>query len=200
MSLKCVNGEECMINKYGIARCECPSECEPVVRPVCGKDSKTYDNECELRKASCLSKKNIEVAYTGVCGKSPLAGHLGRGSSDVPLLPKAATDRAAPIRAPTERSASSEEGRRSASVRYVRRSSIRSAVPTASPTETNANFAWRLVSTEGTSPFSTPDFAVSNVPNDQADFLVPSIPRPFLTRIHFLRETDATRTYFRRWL
>lgn len=58
-----------MINKYGIARCECPSVCEPVVRPVCGKDSKTYDNDCELRRASCLTRTDIQIVYTGACGK-----------------------------------------------------------------------------------------------------------------------------------
>lgn len=69
-SLKCINGEECVINKYGIARCECPTDCEPIVRPVCGNNSKTYDNECELRKSGCLSKSKLETSYAGICGKT----------------------------------------------------------------------------------------------------------------------------------
>ncbi|KAK6622158.1 hypothetical protein RUM44_001965 [Polyplax serrata] len=75
-SLKCINGEECVINKYGIASCECPTDCEPVVRPVCGNNSRTYDNECEMRKAGCFSKARIEPSYAGVCGVSgPCSAH-----------------------------------------------------------------------------------------------------------------------------
>ncbi|XP_067005728.2 agrin-like [Anabrus simplex] len=68
VSVRCQPGEECAINKYGIAKCECPPECEPVMRPVCGRDGRTYPSLCELKRAACLTKKNIEVAYTGACG------------------------------------------------------------------------------------------------------------------------------------
>nr|CAD7439829.1 unnamed protein product [Timema bartmani] len=67
VSVHCQSGQECAITKYGIAQCECPPECEPVMRPVCGKDGRTYDSSCELRRVSCLNKKTVEVAYTGSC-------------------------------------------------------------------------------------------------------------------------------------
>jgi coxsackievirus/adenovirus receptor len=69
-SVHCEPGEECDINKFGIARCECPPQCEPVMRPVCAQDGRTYESLCELRRASCEQKKLIEVKYTGACGKS----------------------------------------------------------------------------------------------------------------------------------
>ncbi|CAG2067190.1 unnamed protein product, partial [Timema podura] len=70
VSVHCQSGQECAITKYGIAQCECPPECEPVMRPVCGKDGRTYDSSCELRRVSCLNKKTVEVAYTGSCATS----------------------------------------------------------------------------------------------------------------------------------
>ncbi|XP_066597691.1 agrin-like isoform X2 [Prorops nasuta] len=60
--------EQCAINKQGIASCECGSECEPVMRPVCARGGTTYTSLCELKRQSCLTKTAIEVAYTGTCG------------------------------------------------------------------------------------------------------------------------------------
>ena len=37
--------------------------------PVCASDGKTYINECELRRQSCLSEKSIAVTRKGSCGK-----------------------------------------------------------------------------------------------------------------------------------
>lgn len=65
MSVRCSQGEECIINKFGIAHCQCPESCEPIMRPVCSKDGSTFTSECELRRAGCLTKMGIEIAYTG---------------------------------------------------------------------------------------------------------------------------------------
>ena len=65
-----LHGEECVISKYGIAQCECPSECEPVIRLVCGTNGQTYDSVCHLQQKVCLTKTEVKVAYTGECGKS----------------------------------------------------------------------------------------------------------------------------------
>lgn len=65
----CLPGEECTVSVYGLARCECPPACEPVMRPVCGSDDVTYDNLCELHRAVCLRQADIVVSYVGVCGK-----------------------------------------------------------------------------------------------------------------------------------
>ena len=70
LSVHCQAGEECDINKFGIARCECPPQCEPIMRPVCGQDGRTYESLCEMRRASCMQKKLIEVKHTGSCGKT----------------------------------------------------------------------------------------------------------------------------------
>lgn len=69
MSVRCSLGEECAINKFGIAQCQCPSNCEPMMRPVCSKDGKTFASECELKRTACLGKTSIEMAYTGICGE-----------------------------------------------------------------------------------------------------------------------------------
>lgn len=70
MSVRCQVGEECEINKFGIARCECPTQCEPVMRPVCGEDGRTYESLCEMSRSSCMHKKLIEVKHAGSCGKT----------------------------------------------------------------------------------------------------------------------------------
>ena len=69
LSVHCQVGEECDINKFGIARCECPPPCEPIMRTVCGDDGRTYESLCEMRRASCTQKKLIEVKHAGSCGK-----------------------------------------------------------------------------------------------------------------------------------
>ncbi|GJQ68230.1 hypothetical protein Trydic_g10765 [Trypoxylus dichotomus] len=76
MSVECVFGEECTINKYGIARCECPPLCEQIMRPVCTKDGRTFPSECEMKRSACLTRTTIEIAYTGVCGDmGPCTNH-----------------------------------------------------------------------------------------------------------------------------
>ncbi|XP_074537272.1 agrin isoform X10 [Halichoeres trimaculatus] len=44
-------------------RVECPS----LVAPVCGSDSSTYTNECELEKAQCHTQRRIKVLRKGPC-------------------------------------------------------------------------------------------------------------------------------------
>ncbi|XP_044765426.1 agrin-like isoform X2 [Coccinella septempunctata] len=76
-SVICSFGEECTINKFGIAHCECPQNCEPVMRPVCSKGGRTFPSECEMHRYACSSRTPIEIAYRGVCGeKGPCSEHL----------------------------------------------------------------------------------------------------------------------------
>jgi hypothetical protein len=68
-SLDCAEGERCAIDKFGIARCACAVACEPLVRPVCGDDARTYESACELRRAACAAKRRVQVKHDGACGR-----------------------------------------------------------------------------------------------------------------------------------
>nr|XP_019944749.1 PREDICTED: agrin isoform X3 [Paralichthys olivaceus] len=65
--------EECLFNAVCLvdqlnARCSCdPIECDGTYKPVCGKDSRTYSNDCMRRKAECLSKTLIPIRHPGPC-------------------------------------------------------------------------------------------------------------------------------------
>ena len=68
-SLPCRDDQECHVDRNGEARCICPPPCEDVVRPVCGVNSRTYNNECELKRQACLHKMQLAMAHEGECGK-----------------------------------------------------------------------------------------------------------------------------------
>ncbi|XP_059189505.1 agrin isoform X6 [Centropristis striata] len=65
--------EECLFNAVCLveqlnARCSCdPIECDGTYKPVCGKDGKTYTNDCNRRKAECHSKTLISIKHPGPC-------------------------------------------------------------------------------------------------------------------------------------
>ncbi|XP_031777264.1 uncharacterized protein LOC100678116 isoform X3 [Nasonia vitripennis] len=65
---KCGPQEQCAIDRYGIAKCECGPECEPVMRPVCARGGTTYPSLCELKRQACSTRSNIGLAYVGTCG------------------------------------------------------------------------------------------------------------------------------------
>ncbi|KAL1116864.1 hypothetical protein AAG570_005333 [Ranatra chinensis] len=66
-SVECREGEHCVIDRTGIASCQCDYRCEHVVRPVCGSDGTTYDSECHLKKSACLNQTRVRVSYSGFC-------------------------------------------------------------------------------------------------------------------------------------
>ncbi|XP_049855372.1 agrin-like [Schistocerca gregaria] len=78
-------GQRCAISKLGLARCECPPPCQPVLRPVCGSDALTYPSACELARAACLARQHVAVAHHGPCGaEDPCSGHVcARGAECV---------------------------------------------------------------------------------------------------------------------
>ncbi|XP_034029246.1 agrin [Thalassophryne amazonica] len=52
----------------GKAECVCKRvDCPSLVAPVCGSDSSTYTNECELEKAQCNMQRRIKVLRKGPC-------------------------------------------------------------------------------------------------------------------------------------
>ncbi|XP_029975271.1 agrin isoform X4 [Salarias fasciatus] len=65
--------EECLFNAVCVveqlnARCSCdPIECDGTYKPVCGKDGRTYTNDCTRRKAECTAKAPIPVKHPGPC-------------------------------------------------------------------------------------------------------------------------------------
>ena len=67
--IKCGPGQECDIDQFGVASCQCPPSCEPKMQPVCGSNGHTFDNECELKRQSCLLRQELSVMHEGECGK-----------------------------------------------------------------------------------------------------------------------------------
>ena len=67
-NIKCSFNSLCVVNRNYKASCQCP-KCPPTTKYVCGSDGKTYVNECDLRKQSCLTKTNVTVLRDGKCSK-----------------------------------------------------------------------------------------------------------------------------------
>uniref|UniRef100_A0A8D2KTG3 Agrin n=1 Tax=Varanus komodoensis TaxID=61221 RepID=A0A8D2KTG3_VARKO len=68
---KCVGGQ-----------CVCPRcEKQPLAQ-VCGSNGVTYNNLCELRRAACQQKKDVEVSRTGPCEEECSSGGES-GSGDL---------------------------------------------------------------------------------------------------------------------
>ncbi|KAM9342708.1 LOW QUALITY PROTEIN: agrin [Pholidichthys leucotaenia] len=66
----CGFGAVCERNPTDPSKAECVCkrvECPSLVAPVCGSDSSTYSNECELEKAQCTSQRRIKVLRKGAC-------------------------------------------------------------------------------------------------------------------------------------
>ncbi|KAG7266550.1 hypothetical protein CRUP_024049 [Coryphaenoides rupestris] len=66
----CGFGAVCERNPADTAKAACVCKraaCPSVVAPVCGSDSSTYSNECELEKAQCNTQRRIKVLRKGPC-------------------------------------------------------------------------------------------------------------------------------------
>ncbi|XP_047229553.1 agrin isoform X5 [Girardinichthys multiradiatus] len=63
----CLFNAVCLVEQLG-ARCSCdPIECDDTYKPLCGKDGRTFPNDCSRRKAECLSKSLIPIKHPGPC-------------------------------------------------------------------------------------------------------------------------------------
>lgn len=59
----------CLVEELG-SRCSCePIDCDGSYKPICGKDGRSYNNDCWRRKAECLSNSLIPVKHPGPCGE-----------------------------------------------------------------------------------------------------------------------------------
>ena len=67
---KCNHNATCVINKDFKAYCQCPECRVDTKNPVCGSDGKTYPNECEVRRTSCMNASPVTVVKQGKCGKA----------------------------------------------------------------------------------------------------------------------------------
>ncbi|TDH10905.1 hypothetical protein EPR50_G00079800 [Perca flavescens] len=68
----CGFGAVCERDQTDPAKAECVCkrvDCPSLVAPVCGSDSSTYSNECELEKAQCNSQRRIKVLRKGPCSR-----------------------------------------------------------------------------------------------------------------------------------
>ncbi|XP_073327034.1 agrin-like [Pagrus major] len=68
--------EECLFNAVCLveqlsSHCSCdPIECDGTYKPVCGRDGRTYINDCARRKAECMNKGLIPIKHPGPCDLS----------------------------------------------------------------------------------------------------------------------------------
>ena len=67
--LSCSHGQDCEVDKQGIANCVCSQTCEPIVRPVCANNGNTFDNLCEMELNGCQDRLELVAKYFGTCGK-----------------------------------------------------------------------------------------------------------------------------------
>ncbi|KAF7490689.1 Agrin [Sarcoptes scabiei] len=64
---ECRFHSKCQLNQQNIPECVCPQVCLRVDSPVCGDNGITYENECELRIASCRLRKQINIRFNSSC-------------------------------------------------------------------------------------------------------------------------------------
>ncbi len=74
-SKRTCNHHSICVESGDLAFCECP-ECSEEYQPVCGGDGVTYENECKLRRESCLREEDIFAIEQGPCSKQTKHCHF----------------------------------------------------------------------------------------------------------------------------
>ncbi|XP_078614892.1 agrin-like isoform X19 [Branchiostoma floridae x Branchiostoma japonicum] len=67
--------------------CICETKCSGDIKPVCGSDKETYENECRLKLAACTLQRNIRLMSNGPC-PDRVKVFRQQFFSDVPPAPK----------------------------------------------------------------------------------------------------------------
>lgn len=67
--VKCDFHASCVPLENGEYTCVCPQFCTKEYSPVCATDGRTYDNECNMERESCLNEKTLFVESPGECGR-----------------------------------------------------------------------------------------------------------------------------------
>lgn len=107
LKAKCSSDEKKQLSVTHLGSCQsvtdCPNACPMSYIPVCGNDGKTYSNLCLLQIETCVSKRQISVAYEGECQveecprgctkeMKPVCGTDGITYSNLCILKKTACD------------------------------------------------------------------------------------------------------------
>ena len=58
-----------MLQSDGMTRCACTRRCPLSFHPVCGSNSRTYWNNCFLRREACVLRLNLTAVSRGFCCK-----------------------------------------------------------------------------------------------------------------------------------
>lgn len=67
--VSCGSTRICVVDASHAAHCTCPrSSCDPILRPVCASDGRTYPSECHLLRHSCDDENShVTVSHVGEC-------------------------------------------------------------------------------------------------------------------------------------
>ncbi|KAM6915812.1 follistatin-related protein 1-like [Xenentodon cancila] len=67
----CGAGRSCVSTDRGEPVCRCLQQCNESEHWVCGSNSKSYRNHCELHRDACITQTKIHVAQRGRCVENP---------------------------------------------------------------------------------------------------------------------------------
>ncbi|KAK2824623.1 hypothetical protein Q5P01_021798 [Channa striata] len=67
----CGAGRQCVSTDRGEPACRCSQQCGVSEHWVCGSNSKSYRNHCELHRDACITQTKIHVQHRGHCLEKP---------------------------------------------------------------------------------------------------------------------------------
>ncbi|XP_035848156.1 follistatin-related protein 1-like isoform X2 [Sander lucioperca] len=67
----CGAGRECVSTDRGEPVCRCLQQCDVTAHWVCGSNSRSYRNHCELHRDACITQTKIHLEHRGHCLEKP---------------------------------------------------------------------------------------------------------------------------------